>query len=101
MSLIINRKLVKNFYKAELFYKLHKAKECIKLFEAKYGKSFKEFERDVKTNSENFEAWDDYMEWKSCIKELETVNKLLNVISNLNCLNLNFSILYIFALYFQ
>ena len=84
MSLIINRKLVKNFYKAELFYKLHKAKECIKLFEAKYGKSFKEFERDVKTNPENFEVWDDYMEWKACIKEFETVNKLLKELENGN-----------------
>jgi len=44
MFLIVDKKIVRNFYKAELFYKLHKAKECIKLFEAKYGKSFKEFE---------------------------------------------------------
>mgnify|MGYP001576023230 CR=1 FL=1 len=31
----------------------------------KYRKSFEEFENDVLEGEENFEKWDDYMEWKA------------------------------------
>jgi len=50
---------------------LHRASECIRLFEIKYGKTFEEFERELKSSPENFEAWDDYMEWKACVKALK------------------------------
>jgi len=68
---VLNGKKIMNLYKAELLYELHRVSECIKMFEAKYGKSFKEFEKEITSSPESFEAWDDYMEWKACIKEIE------------------------------
>ncbi|WP_456419199.1 hypothetical protein [Thermovibrio sp.] len=77
MPLIVSREKLLNIYKAELFYELHRASECVRLFEIKYGKTFEEFERELKSSPENFEAWDDYMEWKACVKTLNTLRKEL------------------------
>ncbi len=84
MSLVFDKKFLLNIYKAELLYKFHQALECIKLYETKYGKKFEEFEKQVKNNAENFDVWDDYMEWKACIKELETLKKLLQEVEDGN-----------------
>jgi len=84
MSLTVSKEKLLNIYKAELLYELHQASECIRLFEIKYGKSFEEFEKDMKSSPENFEAWDDYMEWKACMKTLNTLRKELNKIENGN-----------------
>ena len=73
MSLMLNKEKLINIYKAELLYELHRASECIRLFETKYGKTFEEFKEELTSSSENFEAWDDYMEWKACIKTLDTI----------------------------
>ena len=42
-------------------------KEKLELFEKKYKCTFKEFEKKVKSGEgqENFEKWDDYIEWKA------------------------------------
>ena len=76
MSLMLNKEKLINIYKAELLYELHRASECIRLFEAKYGKTFEEFKKELALSSEDFEAWDDYMEWKACIKTLDTIKNL-------------------------
>jgi len=84
MSLIVSKERLLNIYKAELLYELHRASECIRIFEIKYGKTFEEFERELKSSPENFEAWDDYMEWKACMKTLNTLRKELQEIKNGN-----------------
>ena len=61
---------VEDFNTVIKLYELHIVKEKIALFEKKYGKSFKEFEREV-FEKENFEKWDDYLEWKAYVKTLE------------------------------
>jgi hypothetical protein len=53
------------------FYNLHIVKEKIALFEKKYGKTFSEFEKEVLSSKEDFEKWDDYLEWKAYVKTLE------------------------------
>jgi len=84
MSLIVSKERLLNIYKAELLYELHRASECIRIFEIKYGKTFEEFERELKSSPENFKAWDDYMEWKACMKTLNTLRKELQEIKNGN-----------------
>lgn len=44
---------------------LHIAEEKVRLFEIKYKSTFAEFERQIKNQQEDFEKWDDYMEWKA------------------------------------
>jgi len=68
MSLILDRRNLISLYKVEL-YEIHRTSECIRLFKVKYGKIFEEFEKELKISPENFEAWDDYMEWKACVKK--------------------------------
>ena len=84
MAVNLSEKKLLNFYKAELLYELHQASECIRLFEAKYGKTFEDFEKEVKNSPENFEAWDDYMEWKACVKALNSLKKELKEIESEN-----------------
>ncbi len=72
--MLVDNRTIKNFLKADLLYKLHKLEEEIKLFEKKYNKSFTDFEKEVK-EKENFQKWEDYLEWKSAIKELEYIKK--------------------------
>jgi len=77
MSLILDKGKLISLYKAELLYEIHRTSECIRLFEVKYSKTFEEFEKELKISPENFEAWDDYMEWKACVKNLATLEKKL------------------------
>jgi hypothetical protein len=50
------------------------AMEKICSFERKYGCDLKTFEYRLKQLPENFECWDDFIEWKAyedCLKNLE------------------------------
>ena len=51
MPLIVSKEKLLNIYKAELLYELHRASECIKLFETKYGKTFEEFKKELAFHS--------------------------------------------------
>ncbi len=73
---VISKKRVEEMLFANLLYELHRVKEKIKLFQGKYGSHFKNFEEKLKTSEkEDFEKWDDYMEWKAYENALK---KLLN-----------------------
>ena len=54
-----------NFVRLDLISEIQSLKKSLELFERKYNKSFKEFEKEVLEGEENFEKWDDYMEWKA------------------------------------
>ena len=75
--MLVNDKEVKNLLKADLLYRLHILEEEIRLFEKKYNKKFSEFEKEV-SEKENFEKWDDYLDWKSAIKELKYIKKKIS-----------------------
>ena len=53
--------------------------EKIKLYEKKYGQTFDEFEiRSKQSGNENFEEWDDLIEWEAYTRFLnkkDIVNK--------------------------
>ncbi|MFQ5637288.1 MAG: hypothetical protein ACE5IR_04765 [bacterium] len=72
----INLETVRDLYYANLIYEIHKSKEKTKFFEQKYSSSFNEFERKIKNaTKEEFEKWDDYMEWKTYENLLNKFNK--------------------------
>ncbi|MBK3331970.1 hypothetical protein GWK41_02670 [Persephonella atlantica] len=81
--MLVNDKEIKNLLKADLLYRLHILEEEIKLFEKKYNKKFSEFEKEVR-KKENFEKWDDYLDWKSAIKELKYIKKKISEINSGN-----------------
>ncbi len=70
------KNLAKELEEMALLYHLHILKQRIALFEKKHNKSFQEFEREV-LEEEDFEKWDDYMEWKAFVKEFEEIEALL------------------------
>ena len=52
-------------------------------FEQQYGKAFAAFEKQVKqANEEDFAAWDDYMEWKSCKKTMKALQQKLKALQD-------------------
>jgi hypothetical protein len=49
--------------------------EKIKLYEKKYGLTFDEFEIKIRqSGNENFEEWDDLIEWEAYTRFLNEIN---------------------------
>ena len=82
MSLDINKKEIKQYKKLKIIGDLAPIKEHIKLLEKKYGLTFHEFKKQVSEEAEDFEKWDDYIEWKAYQKKLNDLNKTLDDINN-------------------
>jgi len=80
----LSQNKAKDYLKAEILYELNLTKEKLKLFEKKYEKSLEEFEAQLKNEKENFEKWDDYIEWKSYKKNMNDIKKKLIDIENEN-----------------
>ncbi len=66
--LIIRKEKIIDFYVLNYLYEIHMIEERIRLFEKKYQISFRNFEIQLFKEEENFEKWDDYMEWKAYLK---------------------------------
>ena len=82
MSLEIHEKEIKHYTKLKIIGDLAPIKEHVKLFEKKYGLSFNDFEKQISEESEDFEKWDDYIEWKAYQRKQIDLNKILDGIDN-------------------
>lgn len=68
----INKDNIKHLYETELTFELNQVKDKIELYSKKYNSSFEQFEEKVKNSEkENFEEWDDYMEWNAYQKSFQ------------------------------
>ncbi len=65
MGTIIHDSDIMQYKKLKLIGDLAPVREHLKLFETKHGMPFEEFEQQLKTVAEDFEKWDDYIEWKA------------------------------------
>ena len=73
--------ILKDYYRRELMELFLQSWE----FQEKYGVSFAEYEKQVyQAEEENFDAWDDYMEWKACEKSIEDREKKLKALRDGN-----------------
>lgn len=61
----VKKEAVINVLRLDLISEIQALKKSLELYEKKYGKSLKEFEKEVLAGEENFVKWDDYMEWKA------------------------------------
>ena len=62
----ITRKDIENYVKMKFYTELTLIKEKLTLFEKKYNCDFPQFEKSInEAEEEDFERWDDYMEWKA------------------------------------
>ncbi len=74
MDIIISKEEIKEYEKLKLVTELTLIKEKIQLFENKYNCSLKDFKEKFEEKEENFEEWDDYIEWianNDILKDLE------------------------------
>jgi len=73
-SLVVSAGDVKAFAKLSVISQLAPLKERIRSLEKKYGCDLGAFEERIKQPPEDFESWDDFIEWKAyseSVKELE------------------------------
>lgn len=80
---IIPSNSIKNICYADVLYELHKVEDKIRLLKNKYNLSFEEFEDKIQNlEEENFEYWDDYIEWKAYTKSFKELIKEKEYIKN-------------------
>lgn len=69
--IVLEKNTTKEFELYHLLYQIHTVKDRIQFFETKYNNKFNDFKVHIeKGNKENFEEWDDYIEWKANSKLL-------------------------------
>ncbi|MCU0285447.1 MAG: hypothetical protein MUF15_03505 [Acidobacteria bacterium] len=69
-------KEMEDFLRMKFLTELTLIKEKLSLFEKKYKSDFPHFESTVKNaEEEDFEQWDDYMEWKAFYNKYNELQK--------------------------
>ena len=70
MSITVSKEEVKGFEKLKAISQIAPIKERIRLLESKYGCTLGEFKNKIKQEKEDFEKWDEYIEWKAYINKV-------------------------------
>jgi len=79
----VSKDEIKIYEKLKVISQIASVKGKIQLFEKRYGCTFEEFEKDTQSKEkENFNAWDDYVEWKAYMKTLEELEAKIREIEN-------------------
>ncbi|MFY8159872.1 MAG: hypothetical protein ACOVNU_00955 [Candidatus Kapaibacteriota bacterium] len=75
----ITKEKVQQVQYYELLFQMHILKSKLELFTNKYKSNLEEFESQIKSSdTENFELWDDMMEWKAYQKSYEEIKEIIN-----------------------
>jgi len=83
MELKVTKEEIVNYEKLKMISEIASIKSRIKQFETKYECSFENFEEKVNSSQEeNFEEWDDYIEWKGYFEALKDLDLKLKEIEN-------------------
>jgi hypothetical protein len=74
--LTVNKQDVSNLLLLEYLSSRHVAKEKLRLFEHKYHTDLVAFSAKIQSDQEeDFQAWDDYIEWKAYVKLSAEIDK--------------------------
>lgn len=74
---------ISQFEILDLLYEYQVAKTKLDLFGKKYLMDFNSFEQQIHNKSiENFNEWDDYMEWKAYSRFFKEKSKLIKELDN-------------------
>lgn len=83
--LIVPKQSVANWLIAECLATQHTVNEKIRLYERKYNQSWEDFSLSLHAAAdEDFERWDDYIEWKAYQKLSEELTVKLNEVKHGN-----------------
>jgi hypothetical protein len=81
-SIVVTVDDIKTFERQKLISQMAPVKEKINSFERKHGISLKAFEDRIKHLPENFERWDDFIEWKAYADSLSDLESRLKKIED-------------------
>jgi len=82
MAITVSKEEVRVFERLKSISHMAPLKEKIRFFEAKYGCTLEEFERQLKAEREDFERWDDYIEWQAYHASLRDLEAKLRAIED-------------------
>lgn len=78
----VSKEELRSFKELQIIANLRSVKDKISFFKNKYRSDYESFELEVKSGKEDFEKWDDYIEWKAYESELQSLTDKLNVIKH-------------------
>ena len=79
---VVSKNEVKSIEKLKVISQIAPLKERIRSLEKKYGCDLQAFEERIKEPPEDFERWDDFIEWKAyseSAKEFEARLKMIEL----------------------
>jgi len=82
MSIRASKDEVRVFEKLKAISQIAPIKERIRFFESKYSCTLGEFEAIIKREKEDFERWDDYIEWKAYAESLKDLESKMRDIAH-------------------
>ena len=65
---VLTRQSVANSIIMENLSELHALREAVRFYESKYGQSLEHFERSLSEQEEDFQRFDDYIDWKGAAR---------------------------------
>jgi len=77
MAINISKEEIRLLERLNIISQMVPIKEKIRLFEQKYDCDFKTFENRIQTEEEDFQKWDDYIEWKAYTEKLKDLELTL------------------------
>jgi len=82
ITVTVSKDEIIRFEKLKAISQIAPIKERIRYFESKYGCTFGEFKDRIKREREDFERWDDYIEWKAYIESLKDLESKIRDIED-------------------
>ena len=82
MSITVSKEEIKGFEKLKAISQIAPVRERIRFFESKYGCTPGEFKNKIKQEKEDFEKWDEYIEWKAYTKSLSEIESKMRDIED-------------------
>lgn len=77
MAINISKEEIRLLEKLNIISQIVPIREKIRLFEQKYDCNFKTFESRIQMEEEDFQKWDDYIEWKAYTEKLKDLELTL------------------------
>ena len=82
MSVTVSRDEVIGFEKLKAISQIAPIKERIRFFESKYGCTLGVFKDRIEREKEDFEKWDDFIEWRAYIGSLKDLESKMRDIED-------------------
>jgi hypothetical protein len=88
MIINVAREDIKLFEKLNIIAEMTPLKERIKYFDKKHHNSFEEYGQNI-NEEEDFQKWDDYIEWKAYVEKLKALELRLTEIESAEDFKIN------------